>query len=121
MRTVLVVEDDPDLRAIERTALEVGGFEVVTANNGVEALRTLNSIPAPAVIVLDLMMPVMDGLTFLEERRRAQLASGVPVICVSAAGPELLSRALALGAAECLHKPADFDALCGIVRRYCPP
>jgi DNA-binding response OmpR family regulator len=61
---------------------------------------------------------VMDGLTFLEERRRRQVGNEVPVICVSAAGPELLARALALGACECLHKPADFDDLCGLVTRY---
>jgi CheY-like chemotaxis protein len=118
MPTVLVIEDDPDMRDLERTVLECGGYEVKMAGNGVEALRSLQRA-TPCVILLDLMMPVMDGLSFLKERRRQGAAPATPVICVSAAGPDLVTEALRLGAAECVHKPADLNELCEVVARYC--
>jgi CheY-like chemotaxis protein len=118
---VLVVEDDPDMRALEQTMLECGGYDVEMAGNGVEALETLRQNGSPCVIILDLMMPVMDGLSFLRECHRRGAAANTPVICVSAAGPELVGEALKLGAAECLHKPADLDELCATVARYCLP
>lgn len=64
---------------------------------------------APALIFLDLMMPAMDGLTFLTERERRGTALDVPVICVSVATGELLARAPALGAPAVVPKPTDFD------------
>ena len=118
MATVLVIEDDPDMREIERTALSCGGHEVVTAHNGCEGLRQLER-QRPCVILLDLMMPVMDGLTFLVERTRRGVAADVPVICVTAGGDEMTRHALRLGADECLGKPADLDELCERVTRYC--
>lgn len=118
MPSVLIIEDDPDMRALERLALECGGYDVTTATNGAEGLRSLQR-QRPCVILLDLMMPVMDGITFLRERQKGSAAVDVPVICVSAAGPELLDQALRLGAAACVHKPADFDDLCELVGRYC--
>jgi DNA-binding response OmpR family regulator len=75
----------------------------------------------PCVILLDLMMPVMDGLTFLAEKRKRALAEDVPVLCVTAGGEEMKRHALDLGANECLHKPADFDELCERVEHYCRP
>jgi len=118
MCTVLVVEDDPDMRELERTVLDHIGFGVVTANNGREGLQTLER-SRPCVILLDLMMPVMDGLSFLAERKRRHLAEEVPVVCISAAGHEMTARALRLGATECIHKPADFDQVCERVAHYC--
>ena len=118
MATVLVIEDDPDMREIERTALSCGGHEVMLAHNGSEGLRALEG-RRPCVILLDLMMPVMDGLTFLVERRRRGVAADVPVVCVSAGGEEMVSHALRLGAKECIPKPADLDELCDRVGHYC--
>ena len=118
MATVLVIEDDPDMREIERTALSCGGHRVLTAHNGSDGLRQLEG-RRPCLILLDLMMPVMDGLTFLVERRRRGLAADVPVICVTAGGDEMMRHALRLGARECLEKPADLDTLCERVSRYC--
>ena len=117
MKSVLVVEDDPDMRDLERAVLELGGYSVTLAGNGAEALRHLEH-SRPDGIILDLMMPVMDGLTFLAERRRRQLAESVPVLCVSAAGREMTAHALRLGANECLSKPTDVDALCERVSHY---
>jgi DNA-binding response OmpR family regulator len=118
MATVLVIEDDPDMREIERAALGNAGFDVLLANNGREGLEAL-ARKRPCVILLDLMMPVMDGLTFLAEVRRRHLADSIPVVCVSAAGAEMVDHALSLGARECIHKPADFDVLCERVAFHC--
>ena len=118
MATVLVIEDDPDMREIERTALSCGGHDVGLAQNGSEGLRALEA-RRPCMILLDLMMPVMDGLTFLVERKRRGVAADVPVVCVSAGGAEMVAHALRLGAKECIHKPADFDQLCERVGHYC--
>jgi DNA-binding response OmpR family regulator len=116
--TVLVIDDDADMREIERTALVCAGYQVVLATNGLEGLRMLES-QRPCVILLDLMMPVMDGLTFLAERQRLAIAEDVPVVCFTAGGREMQKHALSLGARECLHKPTDFDELCAHVRQYC--
>lgn len=118
MATVLVIEDDPDMREIERLALTCGGHEVLLAENGNQGLRRLEQT-RPCVILLDLMMPVMDGLTFLAERRRRGVHSDVPVVCLSAGGEEMVAHAMRLGAKECLHKPTDVDRLCEKVEHYC--
>jgi DNA-binding response OmpR family regulator len=115
---VLIIEDDPDMRELERTALECWGFDVHVAPNGREGLRALAE-HQPCVILLDLMMPIMDGLAFLAEWRRNGRNAEVPVLCVSAAGPEMMDHALRLGARECLHKPTDLDELCERVGSYC--
>ena len=115
---VLVIEDDADTRELERYALTCGGHDVVLATNGNEGLRALERV-RPCVILLDLMMPVMDGLTFLIERQRRGLCPDVPVVCVSAGGPEMLAHAVRLGARECVAKPTDFDNLCTKVTEYC--
>jgi len=115
---VLVVDDDLDVREVERQMLDFAGYEVLVAGNGREALETLSD-QRPSVILLDLMMPVMDGLTFLAERRRLGLGEDIPVVCVSAGGKEMLQQALRLGAKECLQKPPDFDELFDRVEHYC--
>ena len=118
MATVLVIEDDPVYRELERNALAFAGHEVVVATNGHTALRELERT-RPCVILLDLVMPGMDGLTFLLERARRRVALEIPVICVSGASEELVRQAIRLGARECIPKPADFETLCERVGSYC--
>lgn len=105
------------MREVESQVLGYAGYDVVLARNGVEALERLQQ--RPAVILLDLMMPVMDGLTFLAERRRLAVGADIPVLCLSAGGDEMLRHAIRLGASECMSKPPDFDALCDRVEHYC--
>jgi DNA-binding response OmpR family regulator len=117
--TVLIVEDDPDCRDMHKAALLWSGFHVVTARNGIEALAALD-VQRPCVILLDLMMPIMDGLTFLRERHRTRPDSdSVPVICVSAGGRDLTAAALREGAVNCFPKPIDLDELCAAVAVHC--
>ncbi|CAN5880223.1 response regulator [soil metagenome] len=118
MHTVLVIEDDPDMREIERTALGGDGYVLVMATNGWEGLEALAQV-RPCLILLDLMMPGMDGLTFLAERHKRQLAEGVPILCLSAASDAMVEHALRLGALECIQKPVDFEQLFDRVGRYC--
>jgi two-component system, OmpR family, alkaline phosphatase synthesis response regulator PhoP len=116
--TVLIIEDDRNSSELLRMALSGGGHDVVLAANGSDGLRQLQE-RRPCVILLDLMMPVMDGLTFLVERRRRGVAVDVPVVCVTGAGNEMIEHAMRLGANECLSKPADLDELCARVAHWC--
>ena len=118
-RRVLVVEDDDDIRASVEQCLEDGDFDAFGVANGEAALAWLEEHDLPALIVLDLMMPVMDGFTF----RRAQLAdtrfASVPVLLLTADGEgaeRALSRELGLALVK---KPCEPDALVRAAERAC--
>jgi CheY-like chemotaxis protein len=81
---VFIVEDDPSTRDATRRLLEKLGLTVAEASNGLEGLRWLDGHPAPALILLDLMMPVMDGFEFLEELQRRPSLGNVPVVVLTA-------------------------------------
>jgi CheY-like chemotaxis protein len=84
-RSVLIVDDDPDIREILAETLVDKGFDVATAANGLEALRILRSMSfPPSVILLDLMMPIMDGYGFLEQRRCDPTLASIPLAIVTA-------------------------------------
>lgn len=104
---MLVVDDDPDIRELLFTALEDEGFEVVPAGNGQEALAIIKTF-RPDVIILDLMMPVMDGWQFAAELRA--LDEDIPLVLLSAAH-DLRTHAKALSAAEIIEKPFDLSEL----------
>jgi DNA-binding response OmpR family regulator len=106
-KRVLVVDDDPDIRELLFTALEDEGFEVVPAGNGQEALAVIKSF-RPDVIVLDLMMPVMDGWQFVQEMRARD--EDIPIVLLSAAR-DLKTHAKALAAADIIEKPFDLAEL----------
>ena len=112
--TVLIVEDEEDLRELMRDALQMQGYTVVTADEGTDALRKIDDIGRPCVILLDILMPGMNGWDFFDKlRERPELAS-VPVIIHSSAS----SRAPA-GATRVLQKPLAFDSLLSVVAEYC--
>jgi DNA-binding response OmpR family regulator len=112
---VLIVEDDPDLREMMAQLLSLEGFCAETAANGRDALEYLSRGDIPEVILLDLMMPVMDGWEFRRQQQRDPALAGLPVVVLSALDA---SRGANLGAAY-LKKPLDFDRLLDLVRRYC--
>jgi CheY-like chemotaxis protein len=114
--TVLVVEDHLDLREMLALLLETEGFDVATASNGAEALRCLDQT-CPAVILLDLMMPVMTGDEFRERQLADSRFAHVPVICMTAAhdGKERADR---IHADEYFQKPVDFEQLLTAVRSH---
>jgi CheY-like chemotaxis protein len=116
-RVVLLVEDDADLREVMEEALRMKGFEVATAANGVEALQYLREGPLPAVILLDLMMPVMDGETFRKLQRDAPQWAEIPV-CVLSADRDLARRAKEMGIDTFLSKPVNLDDVVAVVKKF---
>jgi CheY-like chemotaxis protein len=116
-RVVLLVEDDADLREVMEEALRMKGLEVATAANGVEALQYLREGPLPAVILLDLMMPVMDGETFRQLQRDAPQWAEIPV-CVLSADRDLARRAKEMGVDTFLSKPVNLDDVVAVVKRF---
>ena len=114
---ILVVEDDPDLAALEAELLEEHGHRVEIANNGREALAAVERV-APDLILLDMKMPVMSGREFVEEYRRAQ-PSPAPIVVVTAADDAQV-RAAEVGASGWIAKPFDPDALVENVMRLLP-
>lgn len=112
---IFVVEDD---RGVSEALVEVlsdEGYQVMTAGNGAEALARLREAPTPALIVLDLMMPVMDGYAFRAEQLRTPAIADVPVIVLTAGAAP---RATELGHVDILKKPIDLVALLEAVGRY---
>jgi CheY-like chemotaxis protein len=113
---VLIVEDDADLRDMMAQLLNLEGFNAATVANGREALEYLQESDRPDVILLDLMMPVMDGWEFRRRQQADPSVSSVPVIVLSALDP---TRAADVNANAFLKKPLDFDRLLALVRSYC--
>src|SRR5262245_50418903 len=113
---VLIVEDDTDLREMMAQLLTLEGFKAATATNGREALDFLRSGVTPQLILLDRMMPVMDGWEFQREQQRDPNLAHVPVVVLSALEP---GRAAEPPAREFLKKPLDFNRLLEIVQKYC--
>lgn len=112
--SVLVVEDDPDLAEALQLILEARGYEVALAANGLEGLDSIAS-HMPTVIVLDMVMPIMDGWAFARELD-ARYARRPPILVVSAA-ENARARAAEIHADAVLAKPFDVGVLVHTVRR----
>ncbi|MBN1204795.1 MAG: response regulator [Myxococcaceae bacterium] len=113
---ILVVDDDPDILEALSEILEAEGFEIRRARNGKEALERLEPDP-PQLILLDLMMPVMDGWEFAQRmRQRPPAVASIPLIVLSA-DRNVGSKALDIGAVGHLAKPFELNDLLDMVRR----
>jgi CheY-like chemotaxis protein len=113
-RTLLVVEDDLDTREMLQLALEGEGYEVVLAAHGGEGLASLQQA-RPCLILLDMMMPVMNGLEFLKAKESDAELATIPVVVVSA----YHHLADTLSVADFLPKPIDLHRLLDVAERYC--
>jgi CheY-like chemotaxis protein len=113
---LLLAEDDPHIRAALGELLRDEGYAVLEAVDGPATLAEARANP-PALLLLDLMLPVVDGWQILRERQRDPTLRAVPVLVVSAARREDLDRALALGADAALRKPFEFEDLLEQVAR----
>jgi CheY-like chemotaxis protein len=116
---ILIVEDDPALRATMSDLLEDEGYEVECAANGAEALARLDASAAPGLILLDLAMPVMDGWSFRAAQRRDARLAAIPTIVVSASFEPGRGAVEDLAAEAFLPKPFDLDQLMRTVHRVC--
>jgi CheY-like chemotaxis protein len=108
-KTVLLVEDDPDIRDIVQDVLEAEGYDVVPASHGRQALEFLSGAregERPDLVILDMMMPLVDGRHVLEAIRNNKALSSVPVVVMSAVAHEK-----PVGAAAFLRKPFSLDTL----------
>lgn len=113
---ILIIEDDTDIRETFREVLELEGYKVLTAANGKDAIDRADPAQPVALILLDLMMPVMNGWEFLESRKNSPSLADVPVVVVTAAGarPEKIPQA-----SETIKKPVEIDTLIDAAARYC--
>ncbi len=116
---ILIVDDDPDLRETMKDLLTFEGFKATTAGNGVEALEQVTQQEKPCLVLLDLMMPVMDGWQFLEilEKQHGQILSRLQIVVVSAVAD--LSALQNRYRCKVMKKPADVQSLVAIARQYC--
>jgi CheY-like chemotaxis protein len=116
MATILLVEDNDDVREMMAVALQLSGHTVWPASNGRDALGLLESRALPCLILLDLMMPIMNGWELRAALAQDPRLMGIPVVVVSAVTAEIAQR---LGATEYVPKPVDIDHLLNVVCEYC--
>jgi CheY-like chemotaxis protein len=115
---ILVVEDDKEIRESLKDVLEFEGYQTLTASNGKEAIDSLKLAPNPCLILLDLMMPVMNGWEFLKYRREFDTLATIPVAVVTAAGD---GKTHGIEAQAIIKKPIDLDLLLKWVSQFCGP
>jgi CheY-like chemotaxis protein len=114
---ILIVDDDEDLREVMALAVGSLGYEVETARDGAEAMQHLNEGPRPALILLDMMMPEMDGEAVLSAVRHDDNFADIPVVLISGhIGAS--QKADELHANGCLTKPLELDTLARTVERF---
>jgi CheY-like chemotaxis protein len=114
-KSILVVEDDDDIRNALVDLLESEGYSTESAINGKDALDKLNSIPKPCLVLLDMMMPIMNGREFLDNVMKDSHLAPIPVLIVSAIADKTRTE----GAVGFLKKPIDIDVVLNVVAQYC--
>jgi CheY-like chemotaxis protein len=118
-RTVLIVEDDADTRGAIAEALTDENYRALEASNGADALGELRAAPSPpCVILLDVMMPVMDGTEFRSVQRHDETLRGIPVVVLSAHADATVF-AKQMEADGFLKKPVDLVTLLRTVEQFC--
>ena len=116
-KTIVVVDDNADIRDLSTTVLDAAGYHVREAENGEEALELLDQLEhPPSLVLLDMMMPVMDGASFLQHVRARDQARTLPVVVVTASGEESVP-----GATRVVAKPTSPEALLQLVHEICGP
>jgi len=111
--SVLIVDDDMDIRDLLGETLRERGFDVLTARNGLDALKVLQDGARPSVILLDLMMPVMDGYGFLQQRSLDPALATIPVVIATAGHG--VDRTRFGDDLEIVTKPFDIPKLIGVL------
>ena len=114
-RSILVVEDEKGIQEVLKIALKMEGYDVFTADNGKIGLEMLQKIPRPCLILLDLMMPVMNGWQFAEVISKDVTLSSIPVVIVTAYG----DRAKTVPSKGILNKPIELDSLLNTIKKWC--
>lgn len=116
-RTILIVEDYEDSRLCMKFLIESYGYQVMEAADGMEAVESLKD-HFPDLILMDISMPVMDGLTATKAIRKFTGGKRIPIIAVTAQGKQFYEKAIAAGCNDVIDKPVDFDSLESIINQY---
>lgn len=114
---ILIIEDEKDIRECLCEYLEMEGYQITTAVHGADALLVAETFSELHLILLDRMMPVMNGDEFILKRETHNLLSAVPVILVTA-DIQTNKTAKALGVSDYLKKPMDLEDLTSIIKRH---
>jgi CheY-like chemotaxis protein len=117
---ILVIDDDASSLNALRELLELDGHQVVCAENGRDALRRLREEDDVGLILLDLMMPVMNGWEFRRKQLEDSSVASIPVVAVTA-GEDATGKAKRIGVEHCLQKPLSPEEVLDVVRSYDPP
>jgi DNA-binding response OmpR family regulator len=114
--SILLVDDEPNLRKLLRHMLEIGGFEVVEAEDGLDALKKLTSM-TPDIMILDVMMPNLDGVSLCKQLRASDRFATLPIVMLSGKTQyRAVQEGLAAGADRYLSKPITLNELTQTVR-----
>lgn len=116
-RPVLIVDDDPDIRDALTQLLEDEGYEVHSAGDGRQALERLRGGVIPGLVLLDLMMPIMNGWELRAEMKKDPALSGIPVVVITAGGSNIDRSSI--DAEAFLPKPLDIKRLTDLVALHC--
>lgn len=115
-KSILVIDDDPAIRQTMKDVLEIYGYQVLTASEGQEGIEVLTSMKVPPrVILLDLMMPGMNGWGFLDFQKDHPIFSRIPVVLCSA----YEESAKSIGTEPVLIKPVQLNSLTSAIRAFC--
>lgn len=114
-RTILIIEDDQDIRETLQNMLLAEGYEVLTATNGKEGIELLKSNSQPRLVLLDMAMPVMNGMEFLDILTNDTILAAIPVYIHSATANLVDIN----GARGLIRKPASYEAILRLVKSYC--
>ena len=116
-KRVLLVEDQSDIREMMRMLLNGYGYDVVEASDGYQAVE-MAVVHRPDVILMDMAMPVLDGLDSVRAMRKHEHLADVPILAVTAYGTFYDQRALDAGCTDVLHKPLDFEEFGPLMHTY---
>lgn len=111
-KRILIIEDDANIRDVMKMALEFDGYSVATAKDGKEGLRELAENPHPDLILLDLMMPIMNGWEFVEAKKSDPTIKAIPVVVVSAYS----EKAKIIECKAFVEKPLELETLLKAVK-----
>lgn len=113
-KQILIIEDDENIREVLQLSLEFEGYEVLTAANGSEGLKKLGLGVNPNLILLDLMMPIMNGWEFIEKIELDETNKSIPIIVISA----FMEKGTHVKCAAFVSKPVDLTTLLNSIKEH---
>src|SRR5215204_5076784 len=116
-KRVLIVEDVADVRMMMKILIQLHGFETILARDGYEAVIKARE-EHPDIILMDLMMPIMDGFTATKLIRQDEELKKIPILAITAYGNACLGRAMEIGFDEVIFKPLEFENLKPLLNQY---